>query len=180
VKFATDQDLDEEETLLCLKLRDAFRDLGPDIDSRDKKLMEIFLSFDEDDSGFLDQKEFEKFLSTCKLKLDAKTIELIWDIFDSDGNGEMEYEEFLWFVYPEVNETIIKNKLIHCFNLFQKEGVVPEDLFAVADKRNDGLIDRLEARQILLNLVNEALIFLCVNILRFRFFCSTGFTSSSR
>ena len=48
--------MDEEEAALCIILRDSFRRFGESIDERDKRLMEMFQSFDKDKSGFLDEK----------------------------------------------------------------------------------------------------------------------------
>ena len=92
-------------------------------------------------------------MKATDLKLNENNYNLLLDIFDKDESGKIEYEEFLWFVYPEIDENLTRMKLLRCLSLFDKQKVNVDQLFRDNDSKNDGYITKDMSRLIFKDLV---------------------------
>lgn len=54
-----------------------------------------FAIMDDDRSSYLDIKEFTKALTSYRISSDPLEIKAIFETYDSDNNGEIDYDEFL-------------------------------------------------------------------------------------
>ena len=66
-------------------------------------LCEVFLSYDKDENGYLEQKEFSTFLSDFHEHIEPDHLEEVFRAYDRDGSGTIDYDEFIAACY-----TIIK------------------------------------------------------------------------
>lgn len=57
--------------------------------------LDLFIEFDIDQNGYLDRKEFKAVMKSAKLGLTNKEIRKIMAEADEDGNGRIEYREFV-------------------------------------------------------------------------------------
>merc|ERR1719229_195234 len=55
----------------------------------------MFKTADVDNSGELDQEEFQKMVSTMRLGLNEKSINALFKVFDDDNSGAVDIEEFV-------------------------------------------------------------------------------------
>ena len=60
---------------------------------------------DDDRSRDLDQYEFKKALRDFKVPIQERDIERLFNIFDRDRSGRIDYEEFLRGVRGEMNNS---------------------------------------------------------------------------
>ena len=66
--------------------------------------VKIFLIYDEDGSGYLDDKELESFLNDfmkemgMNLKIEKKDLEEMLKVIDEDGNGLIDIDELLYLM----------------------------------------------------------------------------------
>jgi len=58
-------------------------------------MKEAFNLFDKDKSGFIDAKELKSVMNTLGEKLSDEEISAMIKAADLDGNGTIEYEEFV-------------------------------------------------------------------------------------
>ena len=81
---------------------------------------------DDDNSKSLDADEFAKALRDYRISQDPMEIQAIFDTFDPDGNGQINYDEFLRGVMGDMNQ--------------RRQGIVRK-AFAVIDKDGSGVLD---------------------------------------
>jgi hypothetical protein len=67
-----------------------------------EKYKQMFNSFDTDGNGTIDREEFEKLLHQCTripddMKLPAARLKHFWNVADDDGDGDVQFDEFLTF-----------------------------------------------------------------------------------
>ena len=63
----------------------------------ERDLMDVFLEFDRDDSGEVDEYEFEDALKELRIDLKRGEARKLLKRFDRDGNGRISYREFVDF-----------------------------------------------------------------------------------
>ena len=63
----------------------------------ERDLMDVFLEFDRDDSGEVDEYEFEDALKELRIDLRRGEARKLLKRFDVDGNGRISYREFVDF-----------------------------------------------------------------------------------
>ena len=85
-----------------------------------------FKIFDDNNSKSLDCTEFSKAIRDFRIDLSPNEIKVVFGLFDRDGSGEVNYEEFLRTVRGEMNERRKKIAL---------------QAFDKMDKDNSGIID---------------------------------------
>ena len=81
---------------------------------------------DDDNSKSLDSEEFAKALRDYRISSDKMEIEAIFDVFDPDDNGSINYDEFLRGVMGEMNK--------------RREAIVRK-AFKVIDTDKSGVLD---------------------------------------
>ena len=63
-----------------------------------------FRIMDDDGSGALNNEEFEKAMKSYRISSDPMELEAIFDRFDPDNNGEINYDEFLREIMGPMNK----------------------------------------------------------------------------
>jgi len=64
----------------------------------EEELQALFLKYDKDGSGFLDKDELREVLcESIGTTITEGEVDLILSMFDSSGDGNISYEEFLWW-----------------------------------------------------------------------------------
>ena len=84
-----DGEIDFEEFVSMMRLRMDERHQDPEEDLR-----EAFNMFDADGSGFIDREEVRILMKKLAQTLTDDEIDAIMDAADSDGDGEISFEEF--------------------------------------------------------------------------------------
>jgi calmodulin len=82
-----DNEIDFEEFLTLMKSRVGERD-------PEKELRDAFAVFDTDGSGSIDRKELKRLMKKLGQALTEAEIDAMMDEVDSNGDGEISYEEF--------------------------------------------------------------------------------------
>lgn len=132
-----------------------------------KDVLEQFREWDEDGSGAISFVEFERAMSSLGLKASTQ-IKKLWNSMDTDGSGEIAYEELLTALDPPkkmlvpieytdgVREDVAgqmkirntasivapKTQLVEAFDEIATSRVM--DVFSSWDLDNDGVISRFE------------------------------------
>eukprot|EP00792_Barthelona_sp_PAP020_P004487 TRINITY_DN2160_c0_g2_i1.p1 TRINITY_DN2160_c0_g2~~TRINITY_DN2160_c0_g2_i1.p1 ORF type:complete len:162 (-),score=55.60 TRINITY_DN2160_c0_g2_i1:11-466(-) len=102
-------------------------------------LRQLFNNFDRDGSGHIDLQEMEYLLNSISAALTKNQIQEIMAIADADGNGTIEFEEFVELiqtVQPTTEDEIRK-------------------AFKILDQDQDGYIDLNELKDVLMKLCVE-------------------------
>ena len=76
---------------------------------------------DDNDSKTLDMQEFEKAMRDYRIQIDPQDVGKIFKIFDRDGNGEINYDEFLRSIVGKMNDRR-RNTVTLAFKKFDKDG----------------------------------------------------------
>ena len=91
-KGSSNSDLDE----IADQLADQFKSLVKDGDMAD--LEEVFDAIDDKGTGYISKKQFSDVIKEdLNMKISQKNFRLLMDEFDSNGNGKVEYSEFISF-----------------------------------------------------------------------------------
>ena len=67
------------------------------------RVIDLLHEWDEDDSGYVDKREFRKALPALGLAVDKATIDNMFDTLDSDGSGQLSLEELNRTLRPGAN-----------------------------------------------------------------------------
>ncbi|CAH1245683.1 CALM1 [Branchiostoma lanceolatum] len=65
-----------------------------------KFLMEAFKSFDKDGNGTLDKQEVKSAMATIGRNYDDEQIDKLFQLFDANNDGVLQYEEFVELMNP--------------------------------------------------------------------------------
>ncbi len=99
---------------------------------------EAFKSFDRNDDGTISTKELGVVMRTLgQSPTEAELADLIAEI-DQDGNGEIDFDEFLVLMSKKMKGSDIQEKSLEAFKIF--------------DRKNKGMIHINEIRNILQNM----------------------------
>ena len=88
-----DGEIDFEEFLALMRLR-----MGESGDDAENHLREVFDMFDADGSGSIDRNEMRALMKKLAQDLTEEEITLIMEEVDTDGDGEISFEEFKMLV----------------------------------------------------------------------------------
>jgi len=69
-----------------------------------QRIRAIFDKLDIDNSGYLDRNEYERMLRHLGCVLNVKASDAIFQQIDSDGSGEISFDEFFAFYHMEIPE----------------------------------------------------------------------------
>lgn len=106
-------------------------------------LQRAFDLFDSDHSGFVDGKELQAMLNGMGVVISAEDVQDIVKQYDGDGNGGIDFDEFVCIVGS-------------CEQQMETGDVVAQ-LFASMDKNGDGTLSRQELAQELLSIPGSGL-----------------------
>ena len=101
-------------------------------------LRRIFKIMDDDNSGYLDQSEFNKALKDYRVNVTPDEGRKLFRIFDVNGDGSISYDEFLRMVIGEMNQPR-KNLVKRAFDKIDRNrnGIVElDDLKGVYNAKN--------------------------------------------
>ncbi len=76
---------------------------------------------DDNNSKTLDQQEFAKALTEYRIQIDQSEVAKVFRHFDRDGNGEINYDEFLRSIIGKMNERR-RNCVTLAFKRFDRDG----------------------------------------------------------
>ena len=84
-----DKEIDFEEFLILMKSRTEIDPQDPE-----KELKDAFAVFDTDGSGSIDRKELKRLMKKLGQALTEAEVDAMMDEVDSNGDGEISYDEF--------------------------------------------------------------------------------------
>jgi Ca2+-binding EF-hand superfamily protein len=93
---------------------------------------------DDNESKTLDRQEFTKAMQDYRISSDSNEVAKIFKMFDRDGNGEINYDEFLRTIVGRMKENR-RNIVTLAFKKFDKDGngfINIEDLKGVYNAKN--------------------------------------------
>ena len=99
---------------------------------------EIFLMFDDDNSGLLDEDEFMAMLPKLGLNMSEAKANKYFRLCDADGSGAIDLEEFkvaMFALDPETGNTV---------GFTPNDILSPQDAFHMFDEDNSGTLDEDE------------------------------------
>lgn len=144
------------DDLLAMIRSSVERDLGPGAKSA-HRMKETFADIDIDGNGKVDNKEFEKAMKKLNVNVTFREIDLIYQRFDKDKSGFIDYKEFLELMNFQ-NPHISKQLKIKTDDLVEKIRTEIElelgpgatnsrrikEIFADIDRDGNGTIDKSE------------------------------------
>jgi Ca2+-binding EF-hand superfamily protein len=84
-----DNEIDFDEFLILMRSRGGKKTRNPE-----QELIDAFKVFDTDNSGSIDKHELKSLMDSLGQKLSSEELDAMMDEVDTDGNGEISYEEF--------------------------------------------------------------------------------------
>jgi len=99
---------------------------------------EAFALFDKDGDGTISTKELGTVMKSLGQKPTVAELNDMINEVDSDGNGEIDFEEFLSMMAKKLKETDLEEDIREAFRVF--------------DKNSSGIISTMELRHIMTNL----------------------------
>merc|ERR1712106_1314136 len=99
---------------------------------------EAFALFDKDGDGTISTKELGTVMNSLGQKPTAAELETMINEVDIDGNGEIDFDEFLTMMAKKLKETDLEEDIREAFRVF--------------DNKNSGTISTQELRHIMSNL----------------------------
>ena len=105
---------------------------------RRKEYQEAFEMFDVNKDGAISKKELEHILRSLNEDPDEEEIQQLLDEVDVDGNGEIDFEEFVALMGKRQKQIDLEAEIVNAFKVF--------------DKEENNLISITELRHILSNL----------------------------
>eukprot|EP01083_Nonionella_stella_P068755 182773_1 len=131
--------------------------------SVEDELREVFQLFDVDGDGSITHIEVGRVLNRLGKKFDEAEVKAMIARIDKDGNGEIDFLEFLLMMTDRVKNLHDVDEMKECFQVFDADGngyITPEELCELmksvgenitqediklmigeADQNDDGLID---------------------------------------
>jgi calmodulin len=105
---------------------------------RRKEYQEAFEMFDVNKDGSISKKELEYILRSLNEDPEEEEIQQLLDEVDVDGNGEIDFEEFVALMGKRQKQIDLEAEIVNAFKVF--------------DKEENNLISITELRHILSNL----------------------------
>lgn len=92
--------------------------------SEDKiqEFKEAFEIFDQDKNGYISVNELREILNNLGQNPNDKELDEIINEADSDGDGNIDFKEFLCFMAKRMRDTDTEDELIEAFKLFDNDG----------------------------------------------------------
>ena len=100
---------------------------------RRKELQEAFEIFDVNKDGSISKKELENILRSLNEDPEEEEIQQLLDEVDVDGNGEIDFEEFVALMGKIHKEIDLEAEIVNAFKVFDKE---ENDLISITELRH--------------------------------------------
>ena len=100
---------------------------------RRKEYQEAFEMFDVNKDGSISKKELEHILRSLNEDPDEEEIQQLLDEVDVDGNGEIDFEEFVALMGKRQKQIDLEAEIVNAFKVFDKE---ENDLISITDLRH--------------------------------------------
>ncbi len=100
---------------------------------RRKELQEAFEIFDVNKDGSISKKELENILRSLNEDPEEEEIQQLLDEVDVDGNGEIDFEEFVALMGKIQKEIDLEAEIVNAFKVFDKE---ENDLISITELRH--------------------------------------------
>ena len=100
---------------------------------RRKELQEAFEIFDVNKDGSISKKELENILRSLNEDPEEEEIQQLLDEVDVDGNGEIDFEEFVALMGKRQKQIDLEAEIVNAFKVFDKE---ENDLISITDLRH--------------------------------------------
>ena len=89
--------------------------------ARKAVLTKMFRTVDTDQSGAIDARELGNALTTLGLRLSRRELNAIMNHLDSDGNGEIDFDEFVTVMSRKVNTSYTPTQVKAAFKVFERD-----------------------------------------------------------
>jgi len=134
-----DGEIDEQEfsTLMIPSISDIvakFRFVHKSVDN----VRKAFKTYDANGDGAIDRVELHKALTNYKFNFSDQEVDIIFKVGDSDGDGEVNFEEFMCLMCPDASQIIQK------FRASYRTINEVKAAFRKFDKNNDGGLSKSE------------------------------------
>ena len=130
--------------------REVIADLKRKFQQHGVDLHTAFAAFDDNNDGIIDRQEMRRGLNALQMRLSDRDVDDIINHFDNDGNGRIEYAEFIrQFDYRTDNSrpSTLSREVIDTLKFkFRDHNVNVEQAFAAFDRDGDGSISPHEFR----------------------------------
>ena len=100
---------------------------------RRKEYQEAFEMFDVNKDGSISKKELEHILRSLNEDPDEEEIQQLLDEVDVDGNGEIDFEEFVALMGKRQKQIDLEAEIVNAFKVFDKD---ENDLISITDLRH--------------------------------------------
>jgi len=86
---------------------------------------QIFNLVDRDKGGSISKAELAQLMDTLQINASQQEIDLMIGEIDKDGDGEIQFEEFVAVMSRKVQATYTSEEVKHAFKVFEGAGVPP-------------------------------------------------------
>ena len=90
-------------------------------DEQTAEFKEAFTLFDKDGDGTISTKELETVMTSLGQKPTLAELEMMIKEVDIDGNGEIDFGEFLTMMAKKLKETDLEEDIREAFRVFDKQ-----------------------------------------------------------
>merc|ERR1712196_193155 len=108
------------------------------------EIREAFSLFDSDASGMIDIRELKAAMRALGFEVKNEELKKMVTDIDNDGNGTIEFSEFLMMMTAKMGEKDTREDIEKVFKLFDGENIDDEelqDMINQADRDGDGEIN---------------------------------------
>lgn len=137
------------------------RELIDIIKRRNLDASKLFRSYDRDNSGKIDRKEFNALIREFLPRMPQDAIDKVWAKFDKDKSGTIEMKEFLLELTYGVADnaqkaTMTNEKVTRCLTALKAAiryyGVKQQEIMNLFDKNKDGKINVGEFNELVISI----------------------------
>lgn len=87
-----------------------------------EELREIFKMYDRDNTGNISNRALKFLLRGLGDNVNEEEVDLVLKDMDEDGNGTIDFQEFLLYMLEKVNAQSLEDDLVEVFKVFDRNG----------------------------------------------------------